>query len=230
MPLQKPSGGRVSWRRSWATSPPRPPRSASSGHSIARVREWYMEQVESGEVVAINARLAAGETPHEILADTPAAPQFEEGVRRYERAIELFEQVGDRRGVMSAIIARAYVAFGLDIHLLGAAGRIEEIRRLAAQMTSLTRESERAAVEAQMLYGVQVFARAKVVPDLALAGRGGSQAGTSAGRPVARVRRGRGPRPDAPRAGGGRAGGAVARPCRGGSGHRPDSPPLPPAR
>ncbi len=89
-------------------------------------------------------------------------------MRRYERAIELFEQVGDRRGVMSAIIARAYVSFGIDIHLLGAAKRIEEIRRLAAQMTSLTRESERAAVEAQMLYGVQVFARAKVVPDLAL--------------------------------------------------------------
>ena len=87
---------------------------------------------------------------------------------RYERAIELFEQVGDRRGVMSAIIARAYVSFGIDIHLLGAAKRIEEIRRLAAQMTSLTRESERAAIEAQMLYGVQVFARAKVVPDLAL--------------------------------------------------------------
>ena len=52
--------------------------------------------------------------------------------------------------------------------MLGAAKRIEEIRRLAAQMTSLTRESERATVEAQMLYGVQVFARAKVVPDLAL--------------------------------------------------------------
>ena len=136
--------------------------------SIARVREWYMEQVESGEVAAINARLAAGETPYEILADTPAASQVEEGVRRYERAIELFEQVGDRRGVMSAIIARAYVSFGIDIHLLGAAKRIEEIRRLAAQMTSFTRESERAAVEAQMLYGVQVFARAKVVPDLAL--------------------------------------------------------------
>ncbi len=136
--------------------------------SIARVREWYMQQVESGEVAVIMARVAAGETPYELLADTPVASEFEEGVRRYERAIELFEQVGDRRGVMSAIIARAYVSFGIDIHMLGAANRIEEIRRLAAQMTSLTRESERAAIEAQMLYGVQVFARAKVVPDLAL--------------------------------------------------------------
>ena len=69
---------------------------------------------------------------------------------------------------MSAIIARAYVNFAIDIHLLGAARRIEEIRRLSAQLTSLTRESERATVEAQMLFGAQVFARAKVVPDLAL--------------------------------------------------------------
>ncbi|MBD0291872.1 MAG: hypothetical protein ICV74_11500, partial [Thermoleophilia bacterium] len=113
-------------------------------------------------------RVAAGETPSEILPDLPVAPLIHEGVARYERAIELFEQIGDRRGLMSAIIARAYVSFGVEIHLLGAAKRIEEIRRLAMQMTSLTRESERAMAQAQMLYGVQVFAHAKVVPDLAL--------------------------------------------------------------
>ena len=136
--------------------------------SITRVREWYMERVRTGEVVAIMARVAAGETPAEILADTPIALHLDEGVAHYERAIELFDQIGDRRGVMSAIIARAYVNFAIDIHLLGAARRIEEIRRLSAQLTSLTRESERATVEAQMLFGAQVFARAKVVPDLAL--------------------------------------------------------------
>ena len=136
--------------------------------SIAAVRQWYMERVESGEVVQLMARVTAGETPEEILADTPVASEYAEGVRRYERAVELFEQVGDRRGVMSSIIARAYVNFAIDLHMLGAANRIEEIRRLTAQMTSLTRESERATVEAKMVYGVQVFARAKVVPDLAL--------------------------------------------------------------
>ena len=136
--------------------------------SITRVREWYMERVRSGEVVAIMARVAAGDTPAEIFADTAIAPHLDEGIARYERAIELFDEVGDRRGVMSAIIARAYVNFAIDIHLLGAARRIEEIRRLSAQLTSLTRESERATVEAQMLFGAQVFARAKVVPDLAL--------------------------------------------------------------
>ena len=136
--------------------------------SITRVREWYMERVQTGEVVAIMARVAAGDTPAEILADTPIAHHLEEGVARYERAIELFDQIGDRRGVMSAIIARAYVNFAIDIHILGAARRIEEIRRLSAQLTSLTRESERATLEAQMLFGSQVFSRAKVVPDLAL--------------------------------------------------------------
>jgi DNA-binding NarL/FixJ family response regulator len=136
--------------------------------SITRAREWYVERVERGEIGPMMGRIAAGETPTEILAETPIAPLIAEGVARYERAIELFEQIGDRRGVMSAIIARAYVTFAIDIHLLGAAKRIEEIRRLATQMTSLTRESDRAAAEAQMLYGVHVFARAKVVPDLAL--------------------------------------------------------------
>jgi DNA-binding CsgD family transcriptional regulator len=136
--------------------------------SITRVREWYRERVQSGEVVAIMARVAAGDTPAEILADTSIAPDLQKGIARYERAIELFDEIGDRRGVMSAIIARAYVNFALDIHLLGAARRIEEIRRLSAQLSSLTRGSERPLVEAQMLFGAQVFARAKVVPDLAL--------------------------------------------------------------
>ncbi len=136
--------------------------------SVSRAREWYIQSVERGEVGALMGRVAAGEKPAEILSEFPIAPLIEEGVGHYERAIELFEEAGDRRGVMSAIIARAYITVAIDIHFLGAAKRIEEIRRLAIQMSSLTRESERASVEAQMLYGVHVFARAKVVPDLAL--------------------------------------------------------------
>ena len=136
--------------------------------SISRARDSYVRHIERGESGPIMARIAAGETPDEIWTEMAFAPLIHEGIGRYERAIELFEQIGDRRGVMSAIIARAYINFGLDIHLLGAARRIEEIRRLTTQLTSLTRESERAVAEARMLYGVQVFARAKVVPDLAL--------------------------------------------------------------
>ncbi len=86
---------------------------------IARVRAWYMERVETGEVMGVMARIAAGETPDEILAGTAVAPQLAEGIAHYERAIELFEKVGDRRGVMSTIIARAYIDFGIDLHFLG---------------------------------------------------------------------------------------------------------------
>jgi DNA-binding CsgD family transcriptional regulator/tetratricopeptide (TPR) repeat protein len=136
--------------------------------SVARAREWYVERWARGEVGSVIGRVAAGEKPHEILAELPLYPWIVEAIERYERAIELFEQLGDRRGVMSAVIARAYVNYGLDIHLLGAAKKIEALRRMGAQLASLTRASDRAVAELQMVYGVQVFARAKVVPDLAL--------------------------------------------------------------
>jgi DNA-binding CsgD family transcriptional regulator len=136
--------------------------------AISRARRWYVERLERGELGEIMQRIAGGETPNDILPELPIAPFVAESVARYERAIELFEEIGDRRGLMSAIIARAYVTFAVDIHFRASAKRVEEIRRLATQMTSLTRESERAVAEAQMLYGVHVFARAKVVPDLAL--------------------------------------------------------------
>ncbi len=71
---------------------------------------------------------------------------------------------------MSTIIALAYLNWAADIHLgTSSARHIEEIRRLTSRMKAFTNESERAAFEAQMLYGSHVFARAKVIPDLALA-------------------------------------------------------------
>jgi DNA-binding NarL/FixJ family response regulator len=69
---------------------------------------------------------------------------------------------------MSTIIALAYVSWAPDIHLPGSAKRIEEIRKLATEFYSLTKESEREAAEGQMLFGVHVYARAKVFPDLAI--------------------------------------------------------------
>src|SRR6266540_1699093 len=70
---------------------------------------------------------------------------------------------------MSSVIAMAFLYFGPDIHLgANPSLRIEEIRRLSTRMRSLAKESERAAADAQMAYGVHVFARAKVIPDLAI--------------------------------------------------------------
>src|SRR6476661_9025035 len=67
------------------------------------------------------------------------------------------------------IIAMGYLSWAADIHMGSSSARhIEEIRRLTSKAKAFTNESERAAFEAQMLYGVHVFSRAKVIPDLAL--------------------------------------------------------------
>jgi DNA-binding NarL/FixJ family response regulator len=135
---------------------------------VSRARAWFVERIQRGEHLPIMQRILAGEPLESVLESLPIAPRVHEAVSCYEQAVQLFEQVGDRRGVMSSIIARAYLSFGIEIHLQGSAKRIEEVRRLATQLKSLTTEAERATTDAQMAYGVHVFARAKGVPDLAL--------------------------------------------------------------
>ncbi|MDP9342823.1 MAG: AAA family ATPase [Actinomycetota bacterium] len=136
---------------------------------IGRVRGWFVEQVKAGEAVAFLARIAAGETVDEVLPTLPIAPNVMAAREHLQNALELFEKIGDRRGVMSSIIALAYLRYGAEIHIgSNAAQRIEEIRNLAQRMRSFSKESERAAADAQMAYGVHVFARAKVIPDLAI--------------------------------------------------------------
>ncbi len=137
---------------------------------LGRLRAWFIEQVESGQHLPIVQRVAAGEVLEDIMPELPVAPVFMESFRLLHRALELFEQLGDRRGAMSTVIALAYLNWAADIHLgTSSARHIEEIRRLTSRMKSFTNASERAAFEAQMLYGSHVFARAKVIPDLALA-------------------------------------------------------------
>jgi DNA-binding CsgD family transcriptional regulator/tetratricopeptide (TPR) repeat protein len=136
---------------------------------LGRVRGWFVEQIQSGAHVAIAERVAAGEVLEEMLPELEVAPLVYETSGMFGEALELFERVGDRRGVMATIIAMGYLSWAPDIHLGSSSARhIEEIRRLTSKAKAFTNESERAAVEAQMLYGVHVFARAKVIPDLAL--------------------------------------------------------------
>ena len=136
---------------------------------LGRVRAWFVEQMQLGAHIAIGQRVAAGEVLEEMLPEFPIAPVVYEASALFEEALELFERLGDRRGVMASIIAMGYLNWAPDIHLgSGAARHIEEIRRLTSKAKAFTNESERAAFEAQMLYGVHVFARAKVIPDLAL--------------------------------------------------------------
>lgn len=136
---------------------------------LGRVRTWFVGRVMAGDHIPMMQRVAAGESLDEILETLPVAPLFKKVQERFERALQLYEKVGDRRGAMSSIIAMAYSNWAPDIHLgVGAGRHIEELRRLASRMDSFTKESERFAAEVQMLYGAHVFARAKVVPDLAL--------------------------------------------------------------
>jgi DNA-binding NarL/FixJ family response regulator len=86
-----------------------------------------------------------------------------------ERALSLYEKTGDRTGLMSTVIAMAYVNYAPLIHISSSARHLEEIRRVTNRMTNLVTESERARQELQLLYGVHLYARAKVVPDLMVA-------------------------------------------------------------
>jgi DNA-binding NarL/FixJ family response regulator len=133
-----------------------------------RVRAWFVDQVRNGSYPEYLRRVVQGESLDDILPTLPIFADATEAMTRLHRAIKLFEELGDKRGLMSSIIALAYITWAPDIHLPGSAKRIEEIRRLATEMDSLTRESEREVAEAQMLYGVHVYARAKVFPDLAI--------------------------------------------------------------
>jgi len=119
--------------------------------------------------VPVMTRVAAGESLEDIMEELPIAPWVRSSGERLHRSLALYEELGDRQGTMASIIAMAYLSWAPDIHIGSDSARhIEEIRRLASQLSSFTSESQRAFAEVQMLYGVHVFARAKVIPDLAL--------------------------------------------------------------
>jgi tetratricopeptide (TPR) repeat protein len=136
--------------------------------TVGRLRQWFVDFMRGGRGHELTARIAGGETVEGVIGTLPIAPMFRDAMSQFGRALELYQKLDDRRGVMSTVIAMAFVSWAPEMHLASSARRIEEIRRLATRMKSLTRESERALADVQMLYGVQVFARAKVVPQLAL--------------------------------------------------------------
>jgi DNA-binding NarL/FixJ family response regulator len=135
---------------------------------FVRARTWFTGEVLSGRATEIVARAAAGEDIKELIKESPVGPQFVEATHLLERALAIFERLGDRTGVMSTVIAMAYAQYGTVIHLSNSALHLEEIRRVTSRLSELVTESERSRLDLQMLFGVHVYARAKVVPDLAL--------------------------------------------------------------
>ena len=136
---------------------------------LAIARTWFVERVNAGDHIPMLQAVAAGASLDDMKHGLPIAPILEESGQLMERSLDLFESIGDRRGAMSAIIALAYLEWGAQLHFgPNPAERFEGIRRLAVTRVAMTRESEREMAEAQMLYGVHVFARSKVIPDLAV--------------------------------------------------------------
>jgi DNA-binding CsgD family transcriptional regulator len=137
--------------------------------TIAKIRDWFVGELMAGHVIEFQRRLAGGESVDHVLSTSEIAPTVRQANAQFQRALEIYERLDDRRGVMSTVIAMAYITYAPVIHLTSSARHLEEIRRVTSRMNELVTESERARQELQMLFGVHVFARAKVVPDLLLA-------------------------------------------------------------
>ena len=137
--------------------------------AVSRIRIWFIEEYSAGALTSVMQRVASGERLADIFPTLPVAPALAAEARTYfQRALEIYERLGDRQGAMATIIAMAIASWGPQIHVTGSAKRIEEIRRLMGRMKSLTKESERALADAQMLFGSHVYALAKGMPDVAL--------------------------------------------------------------
>ena len=135
---------------------------------FARGRAWFSGEVLAGRGNELVAVLTTGTSVEEMLLASPIGPLFVELRQVLERALGIFERLGDRSGVMSTVIAMAYAQYGPVMHLTSSALHLEEIRRVTSRLSELVTESERARLDLQMLFGVHVYSRAKVVPDLAL--------------------------------------------------------------
>lgn len=135
---------------------------------LGQLRIWFNAQRETPRAMEFAMRAAAGESVDALLESTEVAPLLKEARDAFERALGIFERLDDRTGVMSTVIAMAYINYAPVIHLISSARHLEEIRHVVSRMSTLVTESERSRLELQLLYGVHVYARAKVVPDLML--------------------------------------------------------------
>ncbi len=135
---------------------------------FAKGRGWFSALVRSGQANELLAALASGASIEETILGTPVGPLFIESTQVLDRALGIFERLGDRTGVMSTVIAMAYAQYGTVMHFTSSARHLEEIRRVTSRLSELVTESERSRLDLQMLFGVHVWSRAKVVPDSAL--------------------------------------------------------------
>ena len=94
----------------------------------------------------------------------PLAPLVGEAGELFERALGIFERLDDRSGVMSTIIAMAYLRYAPMIHLSSSVRHLEEIKRVMSRQAEQVTESERAEQELHLLYGIHVYGRGQDAP------------------------------------------------------------------
>ncbi len=135
---------------------------------FARGREWFAGEVLAGRAGEVMSAVAAGADIETLLMESEIGPLLVDAGQVLERALAIFERLNDRTGVMSTVIAMAYASYGPVMHLSSSARHLEEIRRVTSRLSAVVTESERDRLDLQMLFGVHVYSRAKVVPDLAL--------------------------------------------------------------
>ena len=124
---------------------------------FARGREWFAGEVMSGRANELVAAAATGADLEGLILATPIGPLFIEAGQVLERALAIFERLGDRTGVMSTVIAMAYARYGPVMHLSNSARHLEEIRRVMSRLTEIITESERDRLEsADALRGPRV--------------------------------------------------------------------------
>lgn len=122
--------------------------------------------IEGGRVrETIVAAEEAGASRFEILAMGPTL--FTGSKELAEQAFKIFEEIGDQRGAMSALISMAY-SHVTDPTAHGMAGRIEHVRALHNSRKGQVTDSQRAKEDALMLYSIHTYARLHIQPDLAL--------------------------------------------------------------
>jgi class 3 adenylate cyclase/tetratricopeptide (TPR) repeat protein len=122
--------------------------------------------IEGGMVrrVALQA-VADGSSRLAILYQGPEL--FAKSKELAEQALHIYEEIGDRRGAMSALISLAY-AHVTDPTARGMAGRIEHVRALHHSRAGEVTESQAAVDDASMLYSIHTYARLNIQPALAL--------------------------------------------------------------
>jgi tetratricopeptide (TPR) repeat protein len=121
----------------------------------------------------------AGTPKSKILCQAPAL--FAKAKQFAEEAFKIYDEIGDKRGSMSALISMAY-AHVADPTATGIAGRMEHIRALHHSRKGEVTESQRAVDDALMLYSIHTFARDNLQSGLALErGRGAFEAARALG-------------------------------------------------